>query len=102
MNHDWSERHIIDFIKKELLLGRLELADTGLSLEDIRDDEPLLDAEGLALDSVDALDLLVGIEKAFSLKMQDVDKAFIDATCKSIRTLTGFILAGLSKEQASA
>ncbi len=95
MSREWSESEIITFIKKDLLLERLDLADTGLTLADIHDDTSLLGDEGLALDSVDALDLLVNVEKTFSLKTLNLDKTFIDTTCQSVRSLTDFIVAEL-------
>lgn len=87
----WNDAEIIGFIKKDLLLERLELEETGLQLEDIADDELLLDEGGLSLDSVDALDLLVGIEKAFNYRIENIDKTFIEENCKSITTLLVFI-----------
>ncbi len=38
---------------------------------DIRDDQPLFGPGSLGLDSVDALQLVVGLEKSFGLKIAD-------------------------------
>lgn len=97
MNRDLSESEIIHIIKQDLLLEQLDLRATGLTLEKIRDDAPLLSDDGLALDSVDALDLLVNVEKTFGLKIQNMDKPFIDATCESVRTLAKFVFANLNQ-----
>ena len=46
--------------------------------DDIGDDMPLF-GEGLGLDSIDALELVIGIEKTFGVKIQDEEvgaKAF--------------------------
>lgn len=88
-----TEREIIDHIKKDLLLDRLELADIGLSFEDISDDHLLLDDAGLGLDSVEVLDLLVGVEKAHDFQIATIDKALIQTACHSVRSLAAFILA---------
>jgi len=52
---------------KHLLVDKLHLE--GLSPESIADDMPLF-GEGLGLDSVDALELVVALEKEFSLRIQ--------------------------------
>ena len=43
--------------------------------EEIGDHQPLFGAEGLGLDSVDALQLVVALEKHFGLKMSDGEAA---------------------------
>ena len=52
---------------KRLLVEKLHLE--GLSPEGIADDMPLF-GEGLGLDSVDALELVVALEKEFALRIQ--------------------------------
>ena len=52
---------------KRLLVESLHL--DGLTPEGIDDDVPLF-GEGLGLDSVDALELVVALEKEFSLRIQ--------------------------------
>ena len=52
---------------KHLLVDKLHLE--GLSPESIADDMPLF-GEGLGLDSVDALELVVALEKEFTLRIQ--------------------------------
>ena len=60
----------------------------GVSVEDIDTDAPLF-REGLGLDSIDALELVVAIEKTFNVVIEDEDvgkRAFA-----SINTLAKFI-----------
>jgi len=52
---------------KYLLVDKLHLE--GLTPESIADDMPLF-GEGLGLDSVDALELVVALEKEFTLRIQ--------------------------------
>lgn len=101
MSREWTRDEVIDFVKKELLLERLDLANTGVTLDDIKDDTPLLH-EGLAIDSVDALDLLVEIEKTFGVKFPDMGPSFIERTCKSVQTLTDVIVTSLEKPKSAA
>ncbi|MBM3823410.1 MAG: acyl carrier protein [Verrucomicrobia bacterium] len=44
-------------------------------LEDLRDDQPLFGPGSLGLDSVDALQLVVALDKNFGLKITDQPKA---------------------------
>ena len=52
---------------KRLLVEKLHLE--GLEAQNIEDDVPLF-GDGLGLDSVDALELVVALEKEFSLRIQ--------------------------------
>ncbi|MGE0639167.1 MAG: acyl carrier protein [Thermoanaerobaculia bacterium] len=53
---------------KELLVERLKLEREPAS---IGDDEPLFGPEGLGLDSIDALELVLGIEQVFGVTLDD-------------------------------
>ena len=75
---------------KELIVRQLKL---DLDPASIKDDAPLFgDADGgLGLDSIDALELVLGVEKEFGIKVQDEEvgvKAFasVDALCDFIRS----------------
>ncbi|MGD1148343.1 MAG: phosphopantetheine-binding protein [Thermoanaerobaculaceae bacterium] len=61
---------------KQLIIDRLQLE--GMTPDDIDDAAPLF-GDGLGLDSIDALELVIGIEKTFGVRIQDEDvgaKAF--------------------------
>lgn len=65
---------------KQLIVSKLHLE--GMTPADIADDAPLF-GEGLGLDSVDALELVVALEKHFGVKIQshEVDRnAFASVT----------------------
>ncbi len=53
---------------KELMVENLMLQ---ITADDITDDKPLFGPEGLGLDSVDALQLVVALDKNFGLKIPD-------------------------------
>lgn len=57
---------------KELIIESLDLED--VSPEDIDDDEPLF-VEGLGLDSIDALELGMQIQKKYDLKLDANNEA---------------------------
>ena len=46
-----------------------------VSKEDIRDEMPLFGPEGLGLDSIDALELVVGLEKHFGVSVPNSETA---------------------------
>ena len=57
---------------KEMMVENLMLK---VSKEDIGDDLPLFDPEGLGLDSIDALELVVSLEKRFGVTVPNSDVA---------------------------
>ena len=70
---------------KELIVRRLKLDIDPTSIEN---DAPLF-GEGLGLDSIDALELVLGLEQEFGIKVEDVEvgvKAFA-----SVNALVDFI-----------
>jgi acyl carrier protein len=62
----------------------------GMKPEDIADDAPLF-GEGLGLDSIDALELIVLMEKKYGIKLQDAKKG--KEILRSVRTMADFINA---------
>jgi acyl carrier protein len=71
---------------KTLIVNRLRLE--GLTPDRIEDDAPLFGA-GLGLDSVDALELVVGLEQEYGIviKSHEIDKTIFT----SVRTLAQFV-----------
>jgi len=71
---------------KEMIIERLKLE--GMAPDDIEDGAPLF-GDGLGLDSIDALELVLGIEQVFGVKIED-EAAGLKAF-KSVQALTDFI-----------
>ena len=71
---------------KDQIIEQLNLED--VSKEDIGTEDPLFE-EGLGLDSIDALELIVLIEKEYGIKIQDPDKG--KKILHSVRTMADFI-----------
>jgi len=82
-----EENELIDKLRKEII-QQLNLED--LNAEDIDPDAALF-GEGLGLDSIDALELIVLLERNYGIKIEDPkDGKKIFA---SIRTMAKYILA---------
>lgn len=89
---EWTRDDVVSYIKQDLLLDRLGLASSGATLQAIGDDTPLMDG-GFSVDSVDALDLLVGVERKFGLELPELSSDFIRRTCKDVRSLADYVMA---------
>jgi len=73
---------------KDVLVDELMLDETA---DEIADDMPLMGEDSLGLDSVDALQLVVAIEKHFGLKLSDAEAA--KGVLQSVNTIAEAILA---------
>ena len=71
---------------KELLVSELSLDD--VRPEDIGDDEPLF-VEGLGLDSLDSVEIVVLLQRHFGVELNDRQKA--QEVMQSIGTLARFV-----------
>jgi acyl carrier protein len=77
---------------KKLIIGTLRLED--ILPEDIEDDGPLF-GDGLGLDSIDALELVVALEKVYGVVIPDSEVG--EKVFRSVSTLARFV-----KEQSTA
>lgn len=71
---------------KQMIIERLKLE--GMTPDQIDDTAPLF-GEGLGLDSIDALELVLGIEQTFGVKIED-EAAGLKAF-RSVEALAAFI-----------
>ncbi len=76
---------------KKILVEDLNLQE--LSPGDIDENAPLF-GEGLGLDSLDAVELIVIIQKRFGIEIQNLDEG--KAAFQSVRTLASYIEGRLS------
>jgi acyl carrier protein len=82
---------------KKLIIERLRLEE--ITAADIITDAPLF-GEGLGLDSIDALELVIGLEKEYGVSIPDAEvgkKVF-----QSVRTIAQYIVDNHRKEVAVA
>ncbi len=77
---------------KEKIIEALKLVD--LKPEDIDADAPLF-GEGLGLDSIDALELMLLLEKNYGIKLKNPAEG--KEVFKSVRTMAEYIKADQSK-----
>ena len=77
---------------KQQIIEVLNLED--MSPEDIEADAPLF-GDGLGLDSIDALELIVLLEKHYGIKLSDPSEG--KAIFKSIHTMADYVAAHRTK-----
>ena len=73
---------------KKQIIAQLNLQDT--KPEDIADDQPLF-VEGLGLDSIDALELIVLLQQNYKIKLSNADDG--PKVFQSVKTMAEYITA---------
>ena len=86
-----SGSEIADHIRLKVVYEGLELEEVGIDLADITDDVRLFDEDGLNLDSIDALEILAGVQREFGLSLPNVDQAFMDEHCATVGRLASMV-----------
>ena len=81
-----SKEELMEKIKVEII-EQLNLED--VSVEDIGNEDPLF-GEGLGLDSIDALELIVLVNENYELQIPDPEEGV--KIFQSVRTMAEFIL----------
>lgn len=82
---------------KHLLIDTLKLE--GVTPDTIADDEPLI-GSGLSLDSIDALELVVQLEKEFGIKISSSEES--RQALASVASLASFVRARADPARLSA
>jgi acyl carrier protein len=82
-----SDKNLRDSLKT-MMVESLMLK---VTKDEIRDDMPLFGPEGLGLDSIDALELVVGLEKQFGVKVPNSEAA--KQALASVNSLHDYVLA---------
>jgi acyl carrier protein len=80
---------------KTLIVQTLKLDD--VRPEDIPDDEPLIGSQRFGLDSIDALELVVKLEKEFGVKISSSEES--RKALANVQSLAEFIRATQAKKQ---
>ena len=83
--------NLIAELKKQIV-AQLNLQD--IKPEDIGDDQPLF-VEGLGLDSIDALELIVLLQQQYKIKLSNADEG--PKVFRTVRTMAEYITAHRAK-----
>ncbi|MFP4027658.1 MAG: phosphopantetheine-binding protein [Candidatus Brocadiia bacterium] len=86
----------IDELKKELkrlLIQDLSLED--IEPEDIEDDTPLFGDEGVGLDSLDGVELVVMLQRNYGLEVKEMQKGM--EIFQTINTLADYVMENAEK-----
>lgn len=86
MNDEILNGHALKPRLKELIVDRLKLE---MEPEKIGDTQSLFGAEGLGLDSIDALELVLGIEQEFGVRIEDEEMG--SQAFASVEALADFV-----------
>jgi acyl carrier protein len=78
---------------KRQIIAQLNLKD--LKPEDIGDDQPLF-VEGLGLDSIDALELIVLLQQEYKIKLSNAEEG--PKVFRSVRTMAEYITANQAQK----
>ena len=78
---------IADHIRVKSIYEGLELEELGIELEEVTNDVKLFDSAGLALDSVDALDVIASVQRDFGVSFPEIDQAFMEQNCSTVALL---------------
>jgi acyl carrier protein len=81
---------------KQLLIENLMLQ---ITAEEIGDEQPLFGPGSIGLDSVDALQLVVALDKKFGLRIQDAEAA--KQILQSVRTIAEAVVRHSSNPDAA-
>ncbi len=84
-------KSIAETLKHDVLFEGLELSELGVELEEITDDVTIIGDDGLALDSVDALEILSLLKRHFGIEVSTPNKEFFEDHLGSFDRLVAFV-----------
>jgi acyl carrier protein len=93
----WTVEEITDIVRHQILMERLELAELGIEPEQLTLDVQLLEEDGIGLDSVDGLEVVVGLRETFGIELPDVDRDFVTTHIKDIRAIVALVCETLGQ-----
>lgn len=82
---------IADILKEDVLYTGLELADLGIELDEITPEVTLIGEDGLALDSVDALEIVSLLKRHFNIDVEAPNKEFFEDHLGTFERLVNFV-----------
>jgi acyl carrier protein len=98
MSNDIEE--IKQILKKQVLYDGLELSELGIEFSEITDEVIIIGDEGLALDSVDALEILSLLNRHFGIDVTAASKEFFEEHLARFDKLLAFVVDHQRREAA--
>lgn len=92
---------IAEKIRNTVIFEGLELEELGIEVADIKDNTLLYDVDGLDLDSVDALEVLAGVQREFGVVFPEIDSDFITDHASTVGKLAASVSLQLDKAVAA-
>ncbi|MBP1989984.1 phosphopantetheine-binding protein [Paenibacillus eucommiae] len=96
LTQTYDLQQIKEVVKANLLIERLELED--ITADDIDEYMPLF-GEGLGLDSVEAFEVMVGMEELYGVMVEDIPAEELKAHLHCVHSIASFILAQLQARE---
>lgn len=87
-------------LKKDILFDGLELGELGIDFDEITDEVTIVGDDGLALDSVDALEIVSLLRRHFGIEVANANKDFFQTHLASFDRLLAFVIDNRQQEAA--
>lgn len=94
VNYEVEMDEIKQTIKQTLLIDRLKLED--ITAEEITDDM-ILFGEELGLDSVEAFEVMVGMEEVYGVMVEDLSATELQIHLRNVQSIAELIMARKTK-----
>lgn len=102
MNTSSFSPEIAERIRNIVIYEGLELEELGIGLDEIENDTLLFDSDGLDLDSVDALEVLAGVQREFGVTFAEIDSDFISNHASTVGQLAAVVSNELQDQAVAA
>ena len=84
-------QNIRTILRQTVLFEGLELADLGVTIDEIGDDTTIVGDDGLALDSVDALEIVSLLRRHFGIEVLEANADFFAVHLSRFDRLVAFV-----------
>ncbi|KLN66037.1 acyl carrier protein [Vibrio sp. VPAP30] len=87
-----NKSDIVQNVINVIIYDNLELGELGVERSEIQEHTLLRDASGLGLDSIDTLDVLVGVQETYHIQIDEISKSLMNEICQTPSTIADFVL----------
>lgn len=94
MNRD----NISQIVKEKILYQGLNLVNLDIELKDLEDSRTLFGPQGIGIDSIDSLEILMGIKKHFNLEIPNANVEFFETYFNSVGGIIDYVEEKLNAE----